>query len=502
MTGWFRRLLVSPAAHRDLFVAWLVTVALHTLVPSENLLARGDLAPWATMCLVLVAALRAAPLGESPHPSLAPRAAWWRGKIGTLGMMLAPPSLLLAYDTAAGAYADPLGRAIAPSLAVMLCGLVALLVFAGMENGRTAWRPPGPSSAVVWTLRAVPLLALAAVFGLFARATFDPAALAETVGPIVGPVEPEPTWTTSALLGTQFLVLGLLPDRIEALRQRRAAGRRDGRTYRPPLFPFLLAALGPGLGLALLFELHRLFDMPITFAQSTVVSLHVFAWAAVLWPPRVPVALACVLHEVVPAGGGDPLLAGGVPSFDRPPDGALQLNPIALRRVGLMHAWIVPVQDPRIEEFDDPVRSLWPRPSLPLAYHVLGEASFEPDEATQLPQWHSITVRLDEHRDVGRLSQGNVQTRRLAVLRPFPSRARGAPRILRTYRWEDPVRSGALQVVDATTESISLQDGDILVLSTEGVARAFELELGAPVYGSDPLASRRGPHLEDYVGLS
>lgn len=486
MIAWLRRIVVAPSAHRDLVVAWLATVALHTCVPAENLLARADLAPWTTLCLTLVAWLRAAPLGDTPHPSLATRGSAWAGAAGRLGLVLAPTALLFAYGVAAGAHDDPYGRGVVPAAVVLLCTLVALLVFAGGADGRSAWRPPGPSSAVVWTLRAVPLLGLAAVFGLLAPSVHD-----------------GPAWTTAALLGTQFLVLGLLPDRIEALRQRRAAGRRDGRPYRPPVFRFALAALGPSLGLGLLFLLHDQLAMPVTFAQSTVVSLHVFAWAAVVWPPRVPVAVACVLHEVVPAGGGDPLLGGSAPSFDDPPRGALRLDPLSVRRVGLLHPWIVPVQDPRIEEFDDPVRPLWPRPTLPLAYHVLGEASFEPDEATQLPQWHTITIRLDEHRDVGRLSQGNVQTRRLAVLRPFPSHgASGLARILRTYRWDDPIPAGTLQVVDATTETITLQDGDVIVLSTEGVARAFELEIGAAVHARDALASRRGPHLEDYVALS
>jgi hypothetical protein len=230
------------------------------------------------------------------------------------------------------------------------------------------------------------------------------------------------------------------------------------------------------------------------------VALHVFAWAAVIWPPKIPVAMSCLLHEVVPGSGKDPSAQGGRVAFDLPPEGALRLEPLGIRRIRVIHHWIVPVQDPRIEELDDPVRPLWPRTPLPLATHVLGDATFEPDPSSQMPQWRTITVRLADQRDVVRLEQGNVQTRRLVVLRAFPGRSQKGL-LLPTYRWDEAVSAGAVQIVDATTERITLQDGDVLVLSTEGVARAYELEIGTAVSDWDELGRERAPQLEDYVGV-
>lgn len=485
MIAMLRRLVISPMSNLDLVAAWIATVALHTVVPDDNILARLDLAPWFTLCMTLVAVLRAQPLGDPHHPSLSVRRASWSAMFGRLGFALAPLATLAVYDAAAGRV-DPWGTHLLPVIAVAICMVVAVLLTIGGAAGLTSWNPPGASTGVVWTLRGLLFLGIVVVIGYFNNS----------------PVEDGPGPGAAILLGAQFLALGLLPDRIQSYRQRRAAGRRDGKPHNPPAFRFLLAAFGPSLGLGLLILLHEALGMSVSFTQSTVVSLHVFAWAAVIWPPRVPVAVSCILHEVVPAGGGDPAVGGAKASFDLPAKGALRLDPLSIRRVSILHHWVVAVQDPRIEDFDDPVRLLWSRPSLPLPYHVLGEATFEPDTTTQLPQWHTITVRLDEQRDVGRLSEGNVQTRRLAVLRPFPSRRSGGLRPVRTYRWDKRVAPGALQVVDATTETIELRNGDLLVLSTEGVARAFELEIAAPIYAHDELAHRRGPHLEDYVGVS
>ena len=43
-----------------------------------------------------------------------------------------------------------------------------------------------------------------------------------------------------------------------------------------------------------------------------------------------------------------------------------------------------------------------------------------------------------------------------------------------TYKWEKAVPQASIQNVDATTETLSLEDGCIIVLATEGIARAFE----------------------------
>jgi hypothetical protein len=48
---------------------------------------------------------------------------------------------------------------------------------------------------------------------------------------------------------------------------------------------------------------------------------------------------------------------------------------------------------------------------------------------------------------------------------------------------------------------LSIENGSIIVLATEGVARAFEVEIGAPVYRLPDAAGFRPPQLEDYVEL-
>ena len=51
MISLLRRLLVSPSKNLDLVGVWLVTVVLHTLVPSGHELGRADLVPWITLCM-------------------------------------------------------------------------------------------------------------------------------------------------------------------------------------------------------------------------------------------------------------------------------------------------------------------------------------------------------------------------------------------------------------------------------------------------------------------
>jgi hypothetical protein len=306
----------------------------------------------------------------------------------------------------------------------------------------------------------------------------------------------------SAFVGLQMFGIGLLADRPQTHRQRRAAGRRDGRRYAAQRFRFVLAAIGPSGGLLLLLLLHELLIGTVEFEQAVVIALHLLAWAGVLFPLPMPIAVSCVLHEVVPYGGHDPGAKGtDGQTFDRPPEGALRINPILIRRLRVMHHWLVWVRDPRIEELDDPIRPLWPRRPPPMSHHVLGDATFEPDPRTQQPQWHTVTVRLKNQQDVSQLHEFNAQQRRMVVLRAFPGLFAGLRRGLRTYRWERSVPAETRQVVDATTTRLYLRDGDILVLSTEGVARAFELEIGGPLYDLARFGHQRPPQLEDHVAI-
>jgi hypothetical protein len=210
--------------------------------------------------------------------------------------------------------------------------------------------------------------------------------------------------------------------------------------------------------------------------------------------------VSCVLHEVIPVGGADSAPAvGQANAFDVPPEGALRFNPLATRRTLVMHPWLVPVRSSRIAELDDPIQPLWDVPPPLASDHVLGEASFEPDPLTKQDQWEVITVRLRGRADMSSVKSGDSQTKRMVVLRPFPATGRTTRARMATYRWEQNVPEDTIQILDATTQTAELRDGDILLLSSEGVAKAFEVEIGAPVFRFADANAFRPPQLEDYV---
>ena len=160
---------------------------------------------------------------------------------------------------------------------------------------------------------------------------------------------------------------------------------------------------------------------------------------------------------------------------------------------------MVPVHFSRIEDLDDPVRMLWPRPASPLSSHVMGEACFEPDPITKKPQTDEITIRIRGGSDVSSVGQGDAQTRRLVVLRAFAVPGTKSDAHLTTYRWDKSIPQQCVQIMDATTDRIRLRTGDLIVLSTAGVARAYEVECGAPVYYYPEMATFRQAQIEDYV---
>ena len=303
------------------------------------------------------------------------------------------------------------------------------------------------------------------------------------------------------ILGMTFLVEGLIDGSTRHLRQRRAAGQRDGGQWQPEKFKYALSFLGPLAGLWLLMQAIRMLQGQTPgFEQAFVGAMFVLAWVAVLWPRRTPVAVHCLLSEVRPSSGKDEKGGDTALDFDQVPQGALRINPVQMRPTRAIHPWLVPVRAGRIEDLDDPVRPLWTRPNRPRDHHVLGDASFEPDPVTRQPQTRVITVRLRAPDDVTTLSGGDIQSRRIVVLRPFPvgDARRGQQSV--TYRWDDDrLPPGSIQVVDATTRELQLRDGDVLVLSSEGIARAYAIEIGEPLYTWGPLSTSRPPQVEDYT---
>lgn len=470
------RLSARARAEADLVALWAALLIGQALVPLDSPLGRDDLAPWFALCLGLAALLRARGLGLGAHPMLRPR----QHRLGAYARRAAlalTPVVLMGWMELARAGAPEVGLAAALGTLVVL-GLRAI----GATHGQTAWRP---DARRLW----VPTLLIAITAVVFALGL----GVVQRLSPALAPA------ARAISIGLAFAATGLLDADPIHLRQRRAAGRLDGEVVRPELLPSALAFAGPALSWGVV----DLLAIPlggVDFSQAYVAALHVVVWAGALWPRPEPVAIACLLHEVVPAGGADPGPAAGARPFEFPPEGALRVSPIRVRRTRLIHPWIVPVRGARIARFDDPVRPLWAaRPPAMVAY-ALGEARFEPDPQTHAPQRQVITIAPRPSGAPGMpfvLDRGASTSWRLVVLR-----ARSRPRrraVQGLYRWDDRLGQDAVQVIDPTTRRVELQDGDLIVVSADGVAYGYELELGAPIYERSAGETLRSPQIEDHV---
>lgn len=485
------RVRVLLGENWEIVLGGIILSCAQTIVPGDHPLADPTLMPWLMLCLSFTALLRARPLGDGPHPMLNERRSFFLGLFQRLAVT-AIPGVVLALFLAARSFRTSLVGMDAGFGAVGLpaaIGVVGIIVVTSLllmtqNHGRTAWDPPGINTVFLTVAYVGVVLGGVVVLGA-ASAMIGPDSLL--------------AWLPQALtLGVAFLTVGLALGRVQNLRQRFAARRRDGGPYRPGFFRIALALLGPSLGLWVLLQLYVLLTGSVGFEQAWVLVFHVLSWSVVLWPARRPVAVHCLLHEVVPVGGADEPEPGTAASFEEAPEGALRINPIDLRRTRTIQAWTVPVRASRIEELDDPIRPLWSRPAPLTPSHVLGEAAFEPDPATLAVQTERITLHLRGGADIASLS-GGAQVRRVVVLQPFPEPGESRRPRPRTYRWEPKVPAVCVQIVDAATQSIHMINGSILVLSTEGIARAYELEIGAPVYDWEEAMLQRPPQLEDYV---
>ena len=202
----------------------------------------------------------------------------------------------------------------------VLC-IAAFFLMLARKHQVTAWNPPGLPSIIMWVLGPLLMLTASAAAGWYDIQEW-PTSYYDGGG-------------ISILIGVGFVSISLMLGKVRNLRQRRAAGRRDGRAYYPGLFRLLLAFFGPIVGLYLLQQLYllmfgRLFD----FNQSFVIALHVVGWTAVIWQRPVPIAVYCMLHEVIPYGGidgkGDTAL-----SFEEAPEGSLRINPDDAANLGI-----------------------------------------------------------------------------------------------------------------------------------------------------------------------
>jgi hypothetical protein len=480
-----RRIESGIVGNADLLALWVVIIAIQPTVPVGHLLSREDLVPWLMLCLGAATFLRGKTYGDGPHTSLTQQQSKSGAMFQRLAMVASPLACMFWYDVGRQ-YNLVLSKSSEGMLAVLFAcaGLFAvfLLLILSKAHQRTAWNPPGLSGVLTWGLGLISVLSGLLTIG-WIEATF-PSFHSDTL-----------------LLGVAFLVVGTIIGRTQNLRQRLAAKTKDGRNYVPTLFPYLFSSLGSAFGLMVLYIIQDFigFADSMPFDLAFVPAAFVVAWAGVVWPKRTPIAVPCILHEVMPSGGGDKMISTTASPFDQPPEGALRINPLEIKRVRSLHPWLVPVKASRVAELDDPIRPLWSRREPPMSFHILGDASFEPDSLTNKAQWKEITVRLKGTDDVASVSGAAAQNRSLIVLKPFLRPGESRKKKIVTYRWEKPVPEGTVQHVDATTERLSLENGSIIVLATEGVARAFEVEIGSPVYQWNDAAGFRPPQIEDYV---
>jgi hypothetical protein len=497
-----RTLTTAFRRNLDLLAVFALFIALAPTVPVGHILAREDLAPWMMLSLAVATFVRARPIGDGPHPQLTVQlnriGGWFHRAAFT-----ATPLIAWAWHDAG----YNLAQSMLPSESVRIdpiyagigaAGLVAVPVFLAMgrRHEATSWDPPGRSSVLKWLFWAVPLTLFSLASGYL---------VGQNLIPALGKVGP------ALLCGTAFLATATAGQKAQYLRQRRASGNRDGSRYKPNRFSEGLAFVGPSAGMLLLQSSFLFLSSPgdylsvttawlgtLDFDQAYVGVAHVLAWASIVWGARTPVAKACALWEVVPTGGKDKTPEARALGFEEAPEGALRFNPLRSKRIFVLHPWLVPVKAARIGDLDDPVAPLWGRrPPLP-GQHLLGDCVFDPDPFTLDTQGDSITVRLRGQDAFGGLAGGS-ETRRLVILRSYVSGGIRNKSRMKTYRWDQKVPEGTVQIIDATTDVVTLMDGDVIVSSMEGVARAYEVEIGADIYDRAEAEAFRPPQLEDYV---
>ena len=236
VTSAFRRNL-------DLLGVFVLFLALAPVVPVGHILARPDLAPWMMLALSCAAYLRARPIGDGAHPQLTVQLSRV-GKMFHTAAFTVTPIIALAWHDAGFNLAqsmlpeDPV-RFDPIFLGAGVSGLIAvpvLLVF-GRRHEATSWDPPGRSSIVKWLFWALPLSMISLLAGYLVGQPLIPELH------ILGP---------TLLCGTAFLATGTAGQSAQFLRQRRAAGQRDGSRYRPNRFFEGLAFIGPSAGMLLL----------------------------------------------------------------------------------------------------------------------------------------------------------------------------------------------------------------------------------------------------------
>lgn len=447
-----------------------------------SLLARADFAPWMALVLTFVALLRGRVLGDGAHPSLACRS----DRVGWLCKRFAvatTPALVLAWFEAIPS--GSLGPAVIFSLAQLA------LLSLGQRDGNSAWKPEATPELQYW-------LTLSVLTGLVCTALHG-----------FTTIFADPAFPVAAQVGMTFVMTGAFAGSPRHRAQRRHAGRADKSAWRPRPFIHVLAALGPGLGWLILHSAlgsiratgHSSAGIGVSFDLAYIMTLYGIAWGRVLWSRPRPIARIVLLHEVMPAGGWDGQDPALAQAFVDTPLGSLRFSPLRVRRTRVVHTWVVPVLAPRVATADDPVRLLWPPPPAPAPQHALGEARFDPDPLLNVTQMEAITIHLAG----GMSDQVNLRedalARRILVLRPFPGGLLGGSKE-RLYQWESALPTNSVQVLDGSTRTAQICDGDVILLASGGRSRAYEVEFAQPIIDRFLLDMGRPPQLEDYVRVS
>lgn len=469
------------ASNRDLLLVGALALCLLPLVPRSHWTARDDLVPWSILILCAAAAVRDPAGVVPPNPALTARRE--RRLIARAVRAMLPLVLGLWYEggrrsalwVGGGVPDADLGQ-----IAIWVVGASlswGALRVAASRHGETAWRDPAAPSAWSWAWTA-PLALVSAGAGLLG-------ALIPWVG-------------AAALVGVCFVALPLALQRRQNRWQRARASDEQALDW---LKPLLLDALGPSLCLVVLHlsaGAPQLASRASGFDEAGMVTIAILSWAIALWPRPQPLARLVLLHEVRPAGGVNPAQSWQPGAAAAPPRGSLRVSPVALRRTRIFHPWWVPVRGGRVAGNDVPSVALWPSDEpTSSADHVLGEAAFLPDDSGQV-QTGEITIQLTE-------APGTVEARRVEELgqrRVVVLRAFGrTPRSTSPWRWSPALTMDAVQEARAGVRTLTLRDGDLLVLASGGVARAYEVELGVTLTERRDAERLRTPSLGDYTQL-
>lgn len=493
-TGWLQQ-VGARLRHwffnvQDLLTFWLVTVLAQAIVPRTSYLADASLLPWLAVTLSGCLLLRDCSMLPAAHPALSQRRSMALGLVRRLTAASVPWVLLLWHEYLCARQSH---EALLPFLFSMAGG-ASLILLVGVSFSQrerlTAWTPEQGG---------YPLLLLGAILLVTLPAWILQAPFWQETDTIVLYLR---TLLPPALFtGSTFLLAGLLLTPPRDFQQFVVGQRHQGRTR----LAILLRLLGPLLAAFLLpFPSMTLFHWlfltqfsGLGFGGVMVHALFACLMYAALYPRPVPVAMACIFHEVRPSGSGEDD-AEKIADFVKSPEGSLVFNPLNIERTRRLHPCLMPVESNQLALFESRAPHLWPLEGLPPQSFLLGHASFEVSGGK--PQWTTVTIRKASRDVISWKSHLGYNLQRMLILRAF------SPRWFRRNReaFEHEGRSweGQTQSLGDVSDTMNLMNGDIVVLSIGGVIRAYEFEIGCPVYATDLVAHERPGILEDYVSLT